>query len=58
MFWLDGSIFEPIVKKLQINSEGTTNDIETQFFVEINLFIVLSRVKCIPLHYTEFPSKQ
>ena len=27
-------------------------------FVEINLFIVLVRVKGIPLHYTEFPPKQ
>ena len=29
-----------------------------RFFVEINLFLVLVRVKYILLHYTEFPPKQ
>ena len=38
--------------------EGPTKDLKTRFFVQINSFIVLVRVKCIPLHYTEFPPKQ
>ena len=60
-FWLKGSI--SFMSQLSRNfdfpvAERPTKDIKTQFFVEINLFIVLVRVKIIPRHYTEFPSKQ
>ena len=57
--WLGGFNFEPIVFRLWFSvSEEPTNDIKTQFIVEINLFIVLVRVKCIRFHYTDFSPKQ
>ena len=58
-FWLKGSIFEPIVNKLWLfRLGGTYQWYKDAIFVEINLFIVLVRVKCILLHCTEFPTKQ
>ena len=40
------------------DSEGPTIHIQTRFFEETNFFIVLVRVKCFPLYYTDFPPKQ
>ena len=42
----------------KVMTDGSSNDKKTRFLVEINLFIVFVRVKCVPLHYTDFPSKQ
>ena len=39
-------------------SDGPTNDIKMEFFVAINMFIILVVVKCTQFHYAEIPSKQ
>ena len=39
-------------------SDGPTNEMKTRVFVEINLFIILLRVKSILRHCTKIPLKQ
>ena len=39
-------------------SDGTTNDMRTQFFVEIRLFFALVRVEITLLQYTDLQRKQ
>ena len=39
-------------------SDGLTDNLKMRFFAEINLLIVLVRLKCILLHYRKLPPKE
>ena len=57
--WLKLSNFQSSVNKLRfLLSEGPTNEIRTPCFVEMNLFMIFVRVKCILPHCTTFQPKQ